>query len=48
MNSLKASITTLENMVGSFFSPKGMTVYCYDPHSIEKLVLCLSSRALLI
>jgi len=48
MNSLKASITTLENIVGAFFNPIGMTVYWYNPHSMEKVVVYLYYGGILI
>ena len=48
MNSLKAEMTTLENMAGAFFNPNSITVYWKDPISIAKVVLCRSSGAILI
>jgi hypothetical protein len=48
MNFLKTTMTTLEKIAGAFFNPKGMTVYWYDPHSVAKVVLYLSSEAILI
>ena len=46
--SLKFATNTLENIVGAFFSPKGINVYWYEPHSVAKVVLCRSSGVILI
>jgi hypothetical protein len=48
INSLNAAMTTLENILGAFFNPNDMIIYWYDPHSVEKVVLYLSSGAILI
>jgi hypothetical protein len=48
MNSLNAAITPLENIVGALFSPNDMTVYWWDPHYVEKVVLYMSYGAILI
>ena len=48
MNSLKAEMTTLENMASAFFNPKGITVYWKDPISVAKVVLCRSFGAIQI
>ena len=37
-----------EKIIGAFLSPKGITVYLKQPHSVTKVVLCQSSFAILI
>ena len=48
MKSLNAAMTTCEKIVAAFFSPKGITIHWKHPHSFTKVVLLLSSSAILI
>ena len=45
---LNASTTTLENMVGAFFKPKGITVYWKEPYFVANVVLYRSSLSIMI
>jgi hypothetical protein len=47
MNSLKDAIAILQKPAGAFFKPNGITLYVKDPHYIMKVVLFLSSSAIL-
>jgi hypothetical protein len=38
----------LENIIGALLGPKGMRLYAYNDHSIEKMVFILSSLMIYI